>query len=509
LQREIDLMATDIQNKTASALEAYFAPFRKNIVGIDQEFDGPYGRKKIIYADWTASGRLYGPIEKRIAEQMGGYVANTHTETSFTGKMMTKAYHEAKHIIKEHVNAGPGDVLIPAGTGMTGAVIKFQRILGIKIPERAQKYTDFPEEERPVIFITHMEHHSNQTSWLETMAKVELISANKEGLVDLDHLDQLIEKHKDAKHLIASVTGCSNVTGIETPYHEIARRMHKAGGMCFVDFACSGPYVKIDMHPKNDPDSSIDAVFLSPHKFLGGPGTPGLLIFNSKLYTNKIPDVPGGGTVTYTNPWGEHFYFDDIETREDGGTPGFLQTIKAALAIKLKEEMGVENILKREEELLEIIFPRLEKIPGLKIFADNVRHRLGVISFYIEKQHFNLGVSLLNDRFGIQTRGGCSCAGTYGHFLFDIDIDYSHEVMQQINQGDLTIKPGWIRMSIHPTMTNEEALYICEAIEQVATNWQEWGEDYVYDPVSNEYKHKTFHGNEDQKVNSWFTTTLK
>jgi selenocysteine lyase/cysteine desulfurase len=503
------MTAMEIQKETTSTLETYFAAFRKHIIGIDQEFEGPYGRKKIIYADWTASGRLYEPIEQRICYEMGGFVANTHTETSYTGKMMTKAYHDARHIIKEHVHAGPGDVLIPAGTGMTGAVIKFQRILGIKIPEKAQRYTDFPEEERPVILITHMEHHSNQTSWLETMAKVELISANKEGLVDLNHLDELIAKHRNAKHLIASVTGCSNVTGIETPYHEIARRMHRAGGLCFVDFACSGPYVKIDMHPKNDPEAALDAVFLSPHKFLGGPGSPGLLIFNSKLYTNKIPDVPGGGTVTYTNPWGEHFYFDDIETREDGGTPGFLQTMKAALAIRLKEEMGIANMLKREEELLGLIFPRLEQIPGLNLFADNVRDRLGVISFYIERLHFNLGVSLLNDRFGIQTRGGCSCAGTYGHFLFDIDIDYSHEVLQQINQGDLAIKPGWIRMSIHPTMTDEEALYICDAIAQVAANWREWAEDYVYDPVSNEFKHKTFQGNEDRKVSDWFNHSLK
>jgi len=318
----------------------------------------------------------------------------------------------------------------------------------------------------------------------------------------------LIAKHKGAKQLIASVTGCSNVTGIETPFHEIARKMHRAGGLCFVDFACSGPYVAIDMHPASDPEACLDAIFFSPHKFLGGPGTPGMLIFHKKMYKNRVPDQPGGGTVTYTNPWGEHFYFDDIETREDGGTPGFLQTIRAALAIKLKEEMGIANIIEREHELLNLIFKKLDSIPNLKILADNTRNRLGVISFYIEKAHFNLVVALLNDRFGIQTRGGCSCAGTYGHYLFNIDLDHSHEVLQHINDGDFALKPGWVRMSIHPTMTNAEAEFVCEAIAQVAANWQEWCDEYTYDAPANEYKHNYFKGDEEHVVHDWFTRTL-
>jgi len=491
-----------------SKLESYFEPFRKNIIGIDHSFIGPYGEKQIIYADWTASGRLYGPIEERINKDMGVYVANTHTETSYTGKMMTKAYHEAKKVIKAHVNANKGDVLIPTGTGMTGAVLKFQRLLGLKVSEKLQDYIDYPDEERPVVFITHMEHHSNQTSWLETLAKVELINADADGLVDLDHLKELLTKYRGAKQLIASVTGCSNVTGIETPYHEIARIMHKAGGLCFVDFACSGPYINIDMHPEGDEEAALDAIFFSPHKFLGGPGTPGMLIFNAKLYNNKVPDIPGGGTVTYTNPWGEHYYYDDIETREDGGTPGFLQTIRAALAIKLKEEMGVQNILDREHELLDIIFTELAEIPNLEILADNVHNRLGVVSFGIKGMHFNLAVSMLNDRFGIQTRGGCSCAGTYGHYLLHLDHEKSDFIAQNVKEGNYLLRPGWIRVSIHPTMTNKEAEFICEAIKQVAANWEEWQHDYVYDASSNEFKHKTFKGEESQTVNGWFTKSL-
>ncbi|MCB0383055.1 MAG: aminotransferase class V-fold PLP-dependent enzyme, partial [Psychroserpens sp.] len=243
---------------------------------------------------------------------------------------------------------------------------------------------------------------------------------------------------------------------------EIAELMHKHGGVCFVDFACSAPYVDIDMHPENE-EQALDAIFFSPHKFLGGPGTSGVLVFNKKLYHNMIPDCPGGGTVSWTNPWGEHKYIDNIEDREDGGTPGFLQTIKTALAIKLKEAMGVEHILKREHELTSIIFNELSGIDNVNILAGQHQDRLGVISFYIDDLHYNLGVKLLNDRFGIQTRGGCSCAGTYGHFLLHVDQKTSHELTNEISIGDLVRKPGWIRMSIHPTTTNAEMEFVCDS----------------------------------------------
>ena len=199
------------------------------------------------------------------------------------------------------------------------------------------------------------------TSWLETIATVECISPNKDLEVDLEFLEQLLERYKDKRIKIAAVTGCSNVTGISTPYYAIAEKMHQHGGLCFVDFAASAPYVEIDMHPEN-PLHKLDAIYFSPHKFLGGPGTTGALIFDSALYSNKVPDHPGGGTVSWTNPWGGHSYTEDIEAREDGGTPAFLQTIKAALCIQLKEEMGIENMIRREKELLEIIFTRLEKM---------------------------------------------------------------------------------------------------------------------------------------------------
>ncbi len=491
------------QTEIPTILENYFQPFRKNIIGIDQEFVSPFGKQKIIYTDWTASGRLYRPIEEKLMNDFGPFVANTHTETTVSGTAMTMAYHEARHLIKQHVNSNQDDVLIADGTGMTGVVNKFQRILGLRIPENLKTYTTIPKEKKPIVFISHMEHHSNQTSWLETIADVEVIPADAEGLFSLDNLILLLEKHKDRKIKIASITSCSNVTGIKTPYHQVAKLMHQNNGVCFVDFACSGPYVKIDMHPE-DSESYLDAIFFSPHKFLGGPGTSGILIFNKKLYKNIVPDNPGGGTVSWTNPWGEHKYIDNIEDREDGGTPGFLQVIKTALAIQLKEQMGIDNILNREHEITKLIFEALGNVPNINLLAGQHKDRLGVFSFYINDLHFNLGVKLLNDKFGIQTRGGCSCAGTYGHYLLHVDQETSQNLICQIDSGDLIQKPGWIRMSIHPTTTNAEIQYVCESIIALAENHSDWATDYQYDKKSNEFLHKNALSTEKEMVKKWF-----
>jgi len=498
------MITKEVNKVRHSELEDYFKPFRANIVGIDQEFESPYGLKKIIYTDWTASGRLYRPIEEKILNEFGPFVANTHTETTESGTAMTMAYNKARQIIKSHVNCNEDDVLIVSGTGMTGVVNKFQRILGLKIPENIQKYTDIPDEMRPVIFITHMEHHSNQTSWLETMAKVEVIPPGPEGLFSMENLKKLILQYKDCTLKIASISGGSNVTGIQVPCHDVAKLMHEHGGVCFVDYACSGPYIEMNMHPE-DKDAYLDAIFFSPHKFLGGPGSSGVLLFNKKLYHNMIPDCPGGGTVSWTNPWGEHKYFDNIEDREDGGTPGFLQTIKTALAIKLKEDMGITKMLQREHEILEYIFDEIGDIDGLNILAPQHKDRLGVISFYIDDLHYNLGVKLLNDRFGIQTRGGCSCAGTYGHYLLHVDYETSHQLTNEISIGDLVRKPGWIRLSIHPTTTCEEVDLICSSLKDLAANHKEWSKDYNYNTNSNEFIHKSFSGkSRNSRIDSWF-----
>ena len=485
-------------------LEQYFNKFKNNIVGIDQTFTSPYGEQKMIYTDWTASGRLYRPIEEQLLNKFGPFVANTHTETSTSGAAMTLAYNEARNIIKRHVNASKDDVLITEGSGMTGVVNKFQRILGLKICENLKENTIIPNEKRPIVFVSHMEHHSNQTSWIETIADVEVVPCNEAGLVCLEMFEETIQKYKDRPIKIASIVAGSNVTGIKTDYHKVASLIHKYGGLCFVDFACSAPYVDMNMHPENK-DEYLDAIFFSPHKFLGGPATSGVLIFNKKLYKNMVPDNPGGGTVSYTNPWGEHDYFDDVETREDGGTPAFLQTIKIALAIQVKNQMGTDKIKQREDEINPIIFKCLENLEGVEILAPNHKDRLSIFSFYYEKYHFNLVVKLLNDRFGIQTRGGCSCAGTYGHLLLNVDQNTSHKIKGQISEGCNTEKPGWVRLSLHPTITNDEIDYICKSLQTLTENIEEWSKDYVYDMIKNDYEHKSATSIEKELISDWFT----
>ncbi|MCK6613486.1 MAG: aminotransferase class V-fold PLP-dependent enzyme [Ignavibacteriaceae bacterium] len=484
-------------------LQQHFSKFRKNIIGIDNSFQSPYGEKKILYADWIASGRLYAPIEEKMIRDFGPWVANTHSESSVTGTFMTKSYAEAKRIIKKHVNAGEGDVLICNGSGMTGPVNKFIRILGLRLPEQFYDNILLDETMRPVVFVTHMEHHSNQTSWHETIADVVVIPPDEDGGINPDNLEIELQKYKNRRLKIGSFTAASNVTGIQTPYHQLSKIMHQNGGYCFVDFACSAPYVDINMHPK-DPDERLDAIFFSPHKFLGGPGTPGVLIFTSHLYHNRIPDNPGGGTVDWTNPWGEHKFVNDIEAREDGGTPPFLQTIKAALAIKLKEEMQSKYMLQREEELVDIIVREFDNIPKLHLLADNYRHRLGALSFYIEDMHYNLAVKLLNDRFGIQSRGGCSCAGTYGHYLLHVDPSRSKRITDKIDQGDLSEKPGWVRISLHPTMTDDEVYYIADALRDTIDHADEYSADYIYKKECNEFFHKDFKGHEFAAITTMF-----
>ncbi len=463
-------------------LEHYFNKFRQNIIGIDATYYSPFGKQKMVYADWIASGRLYKPIEDKMLNVFGPMVANTHTESSQSGRFMTEAYHFALQEIKRHVNAGPNDVIVMSGFGMTSSINKFQRILGFK----NKAFTFENPNDRPVVFVTHMEHHSNQTSWYETIAEVVVVDPDNEMHVSPAKLREAIEPYKHRLALFGSFTACSNVTGILTPYHELARVMHEFGGLCFVDFAASAPYCKIDMHPAS-PLERLDAIFFSPHKFLGGPGSSGVLIFDSKLYQCRVPDQPGGGTVDWTNPWGEYKYIDDIERREDGGTPGFLQAIRAALCVRLKDEMGVENIHAREKELVCKAVAMLREVKSVKILADNCLDRIGAISFYIENVHYNLIVLILSDRFGIQVRGGCVCAGTYGHFLLKVNKEQSHAITDQINHGDLSQKPGWVRWSIHPTTTNAEMEYVANAIAQVAENAAHWASDYRYCKRSNEF----------------------
>ncbi len=497
-------MLSTINKKHAAELEVYFNQIKINIIGYNTFFESTDGQKELIYADWIASGRLYRPIEDAMKNSIGPMIANTHSFSSETGKASTYAYKHARYIIKNHVNATENDVLITSGTGMTGVLSRLQRIMGLRVSNNHKTKNYIPENERPVVFITHMEHHSNQVPWMETIADVVIVPGDENNLVSPGNLIQIIKKYANRPIKIGAFTACSNVTGMITPYQELAKIMHAHRGYCIMDFAASAPYVSINMHPL-DPEERLDAVLFSPHKFLGGPGSCGVLVFNKELYKAPCPDVPGGGNVKWTTPNGNFGYHDDIETREDAGTPGFLQTMRAAMAIRLKEKMGVDNMHQREKELLDLCFDRLSQVDGLFILGNIDEDRIGCISFGVKNIHYNLIVRLLNDKFGIQVRGGWSCASTYAHYLFKLGDEDSERIIDGIENKRLNNKPGWVRLSLHPVMTNKEALFICDAIDQVTQNIVEWSKHYKYNPRNNEFEHIQISDEKlIEQVHNWF-----
>ncbi len=460
--------------------EQQFREFRDNTLGGGKYCQTRYGKFPVLYADWIAEGRLYGPIERIISEKLGTFVANPHSYSSYTGQNISGAYNEARKIIRQHVNASSDDILVTTGHGMTGALERLIQIL--------DQNFDF-KHTKPAVFITHMEHHSNHTTWQQAGADIFVIPPDEKGLPDINSLDEMLELNKERTLKIGSFTACSNVTGIVTPYYQLAEVMHKHDGLCFVDFAASAPYVNMDMHPSH-PGQSLDALFFAPHKFLGGPGSCGVLVFDRALHCG-VPSVSGGGNVKWTQPGGGFGFSKDIEIQEDSGTPAYIQTIRTALAIKLKEKMGVSNIRHREEELLGRAVDRLKPIKEVELLGceEDGIEKIGVISFNLTGLHYNLVVRLLNDRFGIQTRGGWSCASTYGHYLFNLTQDESDQLVSRIESGDFTGKPGWVRISLHPTMTDQELDYCLDAIETIVEKGQEWSAEYEYNTSDNEYYH--------------------
>lgn len=457
----------------------YWHHFATNIIGNNLTFENEHGTHKVLYADWIASGRLYGPIEEALSWEIGPVVANPHSNASYTGAKITALYQEARQNIKRHVNAKAYDVLVTTGSGMSDALLRFQEILGLK-------QTNFPTDQKPVVFITHMEHHSNHVSWMECDVDVVIVPQGKDNLVDPKNLEDQLEKYKDRKLKMGAFSACSNVTGIINPIHKLAKIMHEYGGFCFADYAASAPYADINMHPE-DPEQDLDAIYFSPHKFLGGPGSCGVLIFN-QLFHRGTPSIPGGGNVKWTNPWGDYGYSANIETQEDGGTPAFLQTIRASMAITLKEKMGVDRIKQRENELLVLAHLGLTAINNIEILEEHaISERIGSIAFNIKGLHYNLVVRLLNDRFGIQVRGGWSCASTYAHSLFHMNQTESKKISDEINTNNSTNKPGWVRLSLHPTMTNVELHFCIESIKQVCIQGKIWAKDFQYNPETNEF----------------------
>ena len=467
---------------TETSLEAHFASHRQHILGVDAAIQTPFGEKPLIYLDWTAMGREDLRVSDRIRESLA-FFGNTHTDTNFTGEFTSGLYHEAHNIIGRHVNASKDDIVLFKGSGMTGAINWLQYMLGLRD-------SHMPCEKRPVVLITHLEHHSNQTSWEESNAIVRIVQAGPDGLPDLNHLESLCRAHADAGRTIyGSFTACSNVTGVCTDYYAMAKILHKYGGKCFVDFAASAPYVDIDMHPA-DPECRIDAIVFSPHKFLGGPGSAGVIVLSKELYNRDVPVFVGGGIVSWTNPWGGHSFYDNIQLREDAGTPQIVQGFKAGLSVSIKRALDPNLMAVRKASLVSKAIQSLEQIPGISVLEGRNRNRQGIVSFTVDGLHYALVVKLLNDLAGIQVRGGCSCAGTYGHYLFQIDKAHSKEITQMIDHGDNSCKPGWVRVSLHPTMTDGELDCFLGTLEEIIRDRKNLIGQYQYDEHNNTWHHR-------------------
>ena len=482
---------------------------RHNVVGVNGVIETPFGRRPMLYADHTASGRAVRFIEDYL-QSLFAFYGNTHTDDDFTGNLSTTLLEEAMGSIKRLLHAGEHHKLILVGTGATGAIERLQQILGLYLPPatraRFQAIIEaYPEgnpagslertffERRPVVFVGPYEHHSNEVTWRECFAEVVEIGLTEDGLIDLEELkEQLGQGQYSGRQKIGSFSAASNVSGVRSDVYEIARVLHRGGAIACFDFAASAPYLPIDVD--HDEESYFDALFFSPHKFLGGPGSTGILLIHDAIYRADLPPTHGGGgTVDFVSRSEQH-YLASIEGREMAGTPGIVQVWKAALALELKEELCPEAIEERERELTLRAYERVGKNPKIEIIGTaSPENRIGILSFLVRDRssylHPRFVARLLNDLFGIQSRGGCSCAGPYGHRVLAIGEDRSARYRSLILEGKCGIKPGWTRVTLHYLLTDEELDYICDALDFVSEEGRFFLPLYTFDSFSGSWKY--------------------
>ncbi|MDH4141644.1 MAG: aminotransferase class V-fold PLP-dependent enzyme [Chloroflexota bacterium] len=473
---------------------------RSSVIGDDEAVAGPFGIRRVTYADYTASGRALAFIEDYLRDAVLPLYANTHTESSGTGLQTSRFREEARRIIRAAVGGSEAHAVIFCGSGMTGAINRLVDVLNLRIPndldDRYALRSHIPPGERPVVFIGPYEHHSNELPWRESIADVVTIGEDADGRIDLAGLERALLEYADRRYKIGSFSAASNVTGILSDTRAISILLHRHGARSFWDFAAAGPYVRIEMEPhRPGPDAELDykdAIVLSPHKFIGGPETPGILIARRELFANRVPAAPGGGTVAYVNPV-QHAYLADPELREEGGTPAIIGSIRAGLAFQLKQNVGVEAIHAREASYLERAIDAWGEESSIGILGNPGLPRLSIVSFTVRHDgrylHHNLVVALLNDLFGIQSRGGCSCAGPYGHRLLGIDIETSHAFEREIARGCEGIKPGWTRVSFNYFISEAVFDYLVRAVALVARQGWRLAPWYRFEPATGMWRH--------------------
>ncbi len=472
---------------------------RESVIGDDEAVAGPFGLRRVTYADYTASGRSLSFIEDYLRDAVMPLYANTHTESSGTGLQTTRFREDARRIVRDALGGTEKEhALIFCGAGMTGAVDKLVAILNLRLPadlaERYNLMNAIPPDQRPVVFIGPFEHHSNELPWRESIADVITIHEDADGHIDLAELERSLERYADRPLKIGSFSAASNVTGIISDTRQISILLHRHGALSFWDFAAAAPYVDVHMSPHRGDDALDykDAIFVSVHKLIGGPGTPGVLLARRELLRNRVPAVVGGGTVAYVNPE-EHVYLSDPEHREESGTPAILESIRAGLVFQLKEQVGVQAIRQREESFVQRAIERWEAHPSIEILGNRRAERLSIVSFVVRYGtrylHHNFVVALLNDLFGIQSRGGCSCAGPYGHRLLGIDIETSHEFERAIGRGCEGIKPGWVRVNFNYFIGEEVFDFILQAVEIVASDGWKLLPQYCFTTETGLWRH--------------------
>ncbi len=488
-------------NEMPENRDALLQTIRDSVIGDDLVLDGPYGPRRVTYTDYTASGRSLTFIEDFIRLYVMPLYANTHTEVSGTAAQTTAFREDARGIIRDAVGGTADDLVIFCGSGATGAIHRLIDVLNMRLPAdldaRYALSDHIPDDARPVVFVGPFEHHSNELPWRESIAEVITIFEDTDGQVDLAHLERELVRTASRKVKIGSFSAASNVTGILCETAAIATLLHLHGALALFDYAAAGPYLKIEMNLVGDgPDGRLaykDAVFISPHKFIGGPQTPGVLVAKRALFTNSVPSVPGGGTVAYVNT-SEHRYLSDPVHREEGGTPAIIESIRAGLVFQLKEAVGADVICAHEDSFVTRAIAKWMQNPNLGVLGNPDAPRLSIVSFVVKHGsrylHHNFVVSLLNDLFGIQARGGCSCAGPYGHRLLGIDQATSHEFEREMLAGCEGIKPGWIRVNFNYFISETIFDFIVRAVDLIGTHGWKLLPDYDFDPMAGTWTHR-------------------